>query len=199
MYVVHRASFHTIIFAYLCTYMEHRKLKTAELGRMKADEFVEAEKTPIVIVLDNVRSANNVGSVFRTSDAYRIERIYLCGITACPPNKDIHKTALGAEDTVAWQYAAQTEDAVAELRSAGYRIFSVEQAENSTDLRDFSLEAGARYAFVFGNEVKGVSQNVIGMSDGVIELPQYGTKHSLNISVTAGIVIWDIFIKTQSL
>ncbi len=179
--------------------MEHRKLKTAELGRMKADEFVEAEKTPIVIVLDNVRSANNVGSVFRTSDAYRIERIYLCGITACPPNKDIHKTALGAEDTVAWQYAAQTEDAVAELRSAGYRIFSVEQAENSTDLRDFSLEAGARYAFVFGNEVKGVSQNVIGMSDGVIELPQYGTKHSLNISVTAGIVIWDIFIKTQSL
>lgn len=179
--------------------MEHRKLKTAELGRMKADEFVSATKTPVVIILDNVRSANNVGSVFRTSDAYRIEKIYLCGITACPPNKDIHKTALGAEDTVAWQYAAQTEDAVAELRDAGYRIFSVEQAENSTDLRDFSLEAGQRYAFVFGNEVKGVSQEVIGLSDGVIELPQYGTKHSLNISVTAGIVIWDIFLKTQSL
>lgn len=170
---------------------------TAELGRMKADEFVAASKAPVIIILDNVRSANNVGSVFRTSDAYRIEKIYLCGITACPPNKDVHKTALGAEDTVAWQYVERTEDAVTELQDAGYRIYSIEQAENSTDLRDFKLESGARYAFVFGNEVKGVSQSVIGMSDGVIELPQYGTKHSLNISVTAGIVIWDVFLKTQ--
>ena len=167
----------------------------------------------IVVIAHDLRSAHNVGSLLRTADCFGVDTVYLTGYTPYPQtasdtrlphiagklHAQIHKTALGAEDTVAGQYAAQTEDAVAELRSAGYRIFSVEQAENSTDLRDFSLEAGARYAFVFGNEVKGVSQNVIGMSDGVIELPQYGTKHSLNISVTAGIVIWDIFIKTQSL
>ncbi len=179
--------------------MEHRKLKTTELGRINAEEFVSAPKNPIVIVLDNVRSANNVGSVFRTSDAYLVEKIYLCGITAYPPNKDIHKTALGAEDTVQWHYSERTEDAIAELRADGYRVYSVEQAENSTDLRHFNLEPGKRYAFVLGNEVKGVSQDVIGLSDGVLELPQFGTKHSLNISVTAGILIWDVFLKSQSL
>lgn len=177
--------------------MEYRKLKNAELGRINAEEFASSEKIPVAIVLDNIRSANNVGSVFRTSDAYRVAKIYLCGITACPPNKDIHKTALGAEDTVAWEYCERTEDAVAKLREDEYRIFAIEQAQNSIDLRDFEPEDEYQYAFILGNEVKGVSQEVIGLSDGVIELPQFGTKHSLNISVTAGIIIWDAFMKLE--
>jgi len=177
--------------------MEYRKLKNAELNRLNIDEFQATDKIPVVIVLDNVRSANNVGSVFRTSDAYLIEKIYLCGITACPPNKDIQKTALGAQDSVLWEHAQSTEDALETLAKAGYELVAIEQAEHSIGLHSFAPQKGTKYAFVLGNEVKGVSQNAIDMCGSVIELPQFGTKHSLNISVTAGILIWDVFSKLQ--
>lgn len=173
--------------------MEHRKLKITELNRISAEEFKKADKLPLVVILDNVRSLHNIGSVFRTSDAFRVECIYLCGITATPPHPEMHKTALGAEFTVDWKYVNNAVEAVDNLRQEGYVVFSVEQAENSIMLEDMRLEQGKRYAVVLGNEVKGVQQEVIDHSDGCIEIPQYGTKHSLNVSVTAGIVIWDLF------
>ena len=170
-----------------------RKLKITELNRLTPEEFKNTPKIPLVAVLDHVRSLNNVGSVFRTSDAFRVEAVYLCGITACPPNPEIHKTALGAEDTVAWRYFQDTPEAVAQLHEAGYTVCSVEQAEGSVMLDALKLDKTRKYAVVFGNEVKGVQQQVIDRSDCCVEIPQFGTKHSLNVSVTAGIVIWDFF------
>ena len=161
------------------------------MGRIDRDAFVQAEKLPLVVVLDNVRSLHNVGSVFRTSDAFRVERIILCGITATPPSAEIHKTALGAEDVVEWQYFESTVDAVAALRGEGCKIYSIEQCQGSIALQDFETVPGERYAVVLGNEVKGVQQVVVDASDGAIEIPQFGTKHSLNVSVTAGMVIWE--------
>lgn len=179
--------------------MEHRKLKITELNRISAEKFKKAEKLPLVVILDNVRSLHNIGSVFRTSDAFRVECIYLCGITATPPHPEMHKTALGAEFTVDWKYVDNAVEAVDNLRREGYVVYSVEQAENSIMLEDIRLEQGKRYAVVLGNEVKGVQQEVIDHSDGCIEIPQYGTKHSLNVSVTAGIVIWDLFKQLKTL
>ncbi len=179
--------------------MEHRKLKITELNRISAEEFKKANKLPLVVILDNVRSLHNIGSVFRTSDAFRVKCIYLCGITATPPHPEMHKTALGAEFTVDWKYVNNAVEAVDNLRQEGYIVFSVEQAENSIMLENIQLEQGKRYAVVLGNEVKGVQQEVIDHSDGCIEIPQYGTKHSLNVSVTAGIVIWDLFKQLKTL
>ena len=169
-----------------------RKLKVTEMGRMSVDEYRDAEKQPLVVVLDHVRSLYNVGSVFRTSDAFRISSVCLCGITACPPHPEIHKTALGAEESVAWQHFVQTEDAVRQLREQGYRVLAVEQCEGSTLLQDFQRKPDERIAVVLGNEVKGVQQQVVDMCDGCLEIPQFGTKHSLNVSVTAGIVLWHL-------
>ncbi|WP_075318243.1 RNA methyltransferase [Bacteroides togonis] len=179
--------------------MEHRKLKITELNRISAEEFKKADKLPLVVILDNVRSLHNIGSVFRTSDAFRVECIYLCGITATPPHPEMHKTALGAEFTVDWKYVNNAVEAVDNLRQEGYIVFSIEQVENSIMLENIQLEQGKRYAVVLGNEVKGVQQEVIDHSDGCIEIPQYGTKHSLNVSVTAGIVIWDLFKQLKTL
>lgn len=176
-----------------------RKLKITELNRLSAEEFKNVEKIPLVVVLDNIRSLHNIGSVFRTSDAFRVANIYLCGITATPPHAEIHKTALGAEDTVDWKYFNDTLDAVKELRDNGFDIFSVEQVEGSVMLENFVPENGRKYAVILGNEVKGVRQDVVDASDGCIEIPQYGTKHSLNVSVTSGIVIWDLFCKLSRL
>lgn len=176
-----------------------RKLKITELNRLSAEEFKNVEKLPLVVVLDNIRSLHNIGSVFRTSDAFRVANIYLCGITATPPHAEIHKTALGAEDTVDWKYFNDTLDAVKELRDNGFDIFSVEQVEGSIMLENFEPEKGKKYAVILGNEVKGVRQDVVDASDGCIEIPQYGTKHSLNVSVTSGIVIWDLFCKLSRL
>ena len=175
----------------------HRKLKINELNRISAEEFKRVEKLPLVVVLDNVRSLHNIGSVFRTSDAFRVERIYLCGITATPPHPEMHKTASGAEFTVDWTYVNNAVEAVENLRREGYTVYSVEQAEGSIMLEDLTLDPSGKYAVVMGNEVKGVQQEVINASDGCIEIPQYGTKHSLNVSVTAGIVIWDLFKKLK--
>ncbi|MDO6760991.1 RNA methyltransferase [Tamlana sp. 2_MG-2023] len=175
-----------------------RKLKNSELDRLTVNDFKTAEKTPIIIVLDNIRSLNNIGSVFRTSDAFLIEKIYLCGITATPPHKDIHKTALGSTDTVDWEHVENTMDLVEKLKADGVKICAVEQAENATMLNDFKVEKNTTYALVFGNEVKGVAQNVVSVSDTVIEIPQYGTKHSLNISVSCGVVVWDLFSKLSA-
>jgi len=169
-----------------------KKLKITEMGRISVEEFHQSEKFPLVVVLDHVRSLYNVGSVFRTSDAFRIEGVCLCGITARPPHPEIHKTALGAEDSVDWSYYARTEDAVEELRSKGYTILAVEQCQGSTMMQDFHIEEGKKYAVILGNEVKGVQQQVVDMCDGCIEIPQFGTKHSMNVSVTAGIVMWSI-------
>jgi tRNA G18 (ribose-2'-O)-methylase SpoU len=172
-----------------------RKLANAELDRKNIKEFKEAEKTPIIVVLDDVRSLHNIGSVFRTSDAFLIDKIYLCGITATPPNKEIHKTALGATETVAWEYAKNVLEIVQQLKSEKIKVYSVEQTENAIILDHFQPETNTTYALLFGNEVKGVSQEAIDASDGVLEIPQLGSKHSLNISVSAGIVIWDLFQK----
>jgi len=169
-----------------------RKLKITELNRLSPEDFKQTEKIPVTIVLDNVRSLHNVGSVFRTSDAFLIEAIYLCGITATPPQAEIHKTALGAENTVEWQYFENTLDAVRLLKQKDYRILAVEQAENSIPLDKFRLK-NHRYAVILGNEVKGIEQEVMDHCDACIEIPQFGTKHSLNVSVAAGIVIWEIF------
>lgn len=172
-----------------------RKLKNNELRRLSIDGFKAAEKTPIIIILDNIRSLNNIGSVFRTSDAFLIEKIYLCGITATPPHKDIHKTALGSTDSLSWEYAKNTIEVVEKLKTENVQICAIEQAENAILLNAFSPKVKTKYAFVFGNEVKGVSQEVVSASDVVIEIPQFGTKHSLNISVSCGVVIWDVFSK----
>ncbi|MFT4780606.1 MAG: 23S rRNA (guanosine2251-2'-O)-methyltransferase [Psychroserpens sp.] len=172
-----------------------RKLKNSELDRLNVDEFKEASKTPIIIILDNIRSLNNIGSVFRTSDAFLVEKIYLCGITATPPHNDIRKTALGSTETVDWEYVEHTLDIVDTLKSKNIKIMSIEQAESATMLNEFQPEPNQKYALVFGNEVKGVAQDVVDASDVVIEIPQFGTKHSLNISVSCGVVVWDLFSK----
>ena len=174
-----------------------RKLKITELNRISIEEFKEADKLPLVVVLDDIRSLHNIGSVFRTADAFRIECIYLCGITATPPHPEMHKTALGAEFTVDWKYVNNAVETVDNLRSEGYVVYSVEQAEGSIMLDELTLDRSKKYAVVMGNEVKGVQQEVIDHSDGCIEIPQYGTKHSLNVSVTAGIVIWDLVKKLK--
>lgn len=174
-----------------------RKLKITEMHRISTEEFKAAEKLPLVVVLDHVRSLYNVGSVFRSSDAFRVESICLCGITATPPQVEIHKTALGAEDAVDWKYYARTQDALDDLKSAGWEVWAVEQAEGSVMLQDFVPEEGKKYAIVLGNEVKGVQQEVIDRCDGCIEIPQFGTKHSLNVSVTAGILIWEFARKMK--
>lgn len=168
-----------------------RKLKITELNRMTVDEFKQADKLPLVVVLDEVRSLHNIGSVFRTSDAFLVNRIYLCGITATPPHPEMHKTALGAEDTVGWIYKKHTLEAVEELHNEGYTVLAIEQVEGSTMLDNLSLDPDKKYAIVMGNEVKGVQQEVVNACDGCIEIPQYGTKHSLNVSVTTGIVLWE--------
>lgn len=170
----------------------YRKLQNEELNRISTEEFKQAEKLPVIIVLDNVRSLNNVGSVFRTSDAFRIEKIYLCGITACPPNREIHKTALGAEDSVNWEYCEETIQAIEALQATGYKIYAIEQAEHTTSLEHFTPAETEKYALVFGNEIKGVQQNVIDRADGCVEIPQFGTKHSFNIAVTVGMVLWQV-------
>lgn len=167
-----------------------RKLKITEMGRMTVEQFHEAEKMPLVVVLDGVRSLYNVGSVFRTGDAFRVAAVVLCGITATPPNVEIHKTALGAEDSVAWRHFGDTMEAVAWLRDEGYTILAVEQCEGSTMLTDFTPDFQQKYAVILGNEVKGVQQQVVDACDGCLEIPQFGTKHSMNVSVTAGIIIW---------
>ena len=172
----------------------YRKLQNEELNRLNTEEFKQADKIPVVIILDNIRSQNNVGSVFRTSDAFRIEKIYLCGITSTPENREVHKTALGAEDAVSWEYDKDTLSVIKQLKNEGYRIFSIEQAENTTSLENISISLNQKYALIFGNEVKGVQQEVINASDGCIEIPQFGTKHSLNISVTVGIVLWQLTV-----
>lgn len=173
--------------------MNMRKLLNDELDRLSVEEFKRVDKIPLTLVLDNVRSLNNIGSVFRTADAFRLEKIYLCGITATPPHREIHKTALGATESVPWEYREETVDAISELKRTGYQIFSVEQAEGALLLDQVQLADNQKYALVFGHEVRGVEQRVVDMSDYCLEIPQYGTKHSLNISVAAGIVIWELF------
>jgi 23S rRNA (guanosine2251-2'-O)-methyltransferase len=175
-----------------------RKLKNNELDRLSVEDFKMVKKTPLIIILDNIRSLNNIGSVFRTSDAFLIEKIYLCGITATPPHKDIHKTALGSTETVAWEYVENTLTLVKKLQAQNVKVIAIEQAEHAIMLNNFKPETNTTYALVFGNEVKGVSQNVVSASDVVLEIPQFGTKHSLNISVSAGVVIWDVFSKLQT-
>lgn len=167
-----------------------RKLRTIEMNRLSVDEFKSADKLPLIVILDDVRSMHNVGSVFRTSDAFRLEAVYLCGITSTPPSAEIHKTALGAEDSVDWKYYTEVCEAVRELQSKEYEVYAVEQAEGSTMLQDFIPLNNRKYAVILGNEVKGVHQEVIDMCDGCLEIPQYGTKHSMNVSVTGGIIIW---------
>lgn len=172
-----------------------RKLKNEELGRVDAEEFKQLQKNPVVVVLDNVRSMNNVGSAFRTADAFLLEKIMLCGITARPPHREINKTALGATETVYWEYEKSTTKAIEKLKENGYTIIAVEQADKSTKLHDFTPIHRQKYAFIFGNEVFGVEEEVVAMADEVLEIPQFGTKHSLNISVSIGIVIWDAVVK----
>ena len=176
-----------------------RKLENSELDRKDLKSFKAADKTPIIIILDNIRSLHNIGAVFRTSDAFLIEKIYLCGITATPPNKEIHKTALGATDTVAWEYAASTVEVVRNLKIQHIKVLAVEQTEHAMMLNEFIPEKSQKYALVFGNEVKGVLQEVVDICDGVIEIPQIGSKHSINISVAAGILIWDVYQKMEAI
>lgn len=177
--------------------MENRKLKNSELVRKSVEEFKTAPKTPIHIVLDNIRSANNIGSVFRTADAFLLKKIYLCGVCATPPNKNIRKTALGSTQTVAWEYVEDTLSAITQLQENGVVVLAVEQAEKAVMLDDFMVEPNTEYALVFGNEIKGVQQSVVSQSDVVLEIPQLGNKHSLNIAVSAGIVSWDLFSKLK--
>ena len=169
-----------------------KKLANEELNRKSVEEFKVANKNPVVLVLDNIRSLNNVGSAFRTADAFLLEAVYLCGVTGTPPNPEIHKTALGATETVSWKHYKTTLECIDDLKRAGYTICSIEQAERSTMLNDFKIEKNKKYALVFGNEVYGVEQEVINKSDEVIEIPQFGSKHSLNVSVTIGIVCWEL-------
>jgi len=172
-----------------------RKLKLSELNRISVEEFKNSSKTPIIIVLDNIRSLHNIGSVFRTADAFRIESLYLCGITGTPPNKEIHKTALGSTESVDWKYFDQTMEAISFLKKNNVSIYAVEQVEGSVSIEEFSPSFEKPLALVFGNEVSGVGDEIIQQADGCIEIPQFGTKHSLNISVSAGIVIWELFQK----
>lgn len=172
-----------------------RKLENSELNRKSIADFKNSKKTPVIIILDDIRSLNNIGSVFRTADAFLIEKIYLCGITATPPNKEIHKTALGATETVDWEYKENVLEVIQTLHDDNVTVLAIEQVENSVFLNNFKIDKNKKHAFIFGNEVFGVSQNAISICDGTIEIPQLGTKHSLNIAVSAGIVIWDIFNK----
>jgi 23S rRNA (guanosine2251-2'-O)-methyltransferase len=174
-----------------------KKLKLEELGRMSVDEFKEAEKLPVCLLLDNLRSLHNVGSAFRTADAFRVEKIYLAGITGTPPHREIQKTALGATESVDWKYFEKSEDAVRNLKEDGYTIIVIEQTTSSIPLQNFVPEAGKKYCLVFGNEVNGVSEEVIPFGDLAIEIPQIGTKHSFNVSVCMGIVLWEIFRKAR--
>lgn len=179
--------------------MLKKKISNSELNRLTTEEFQNAGKLPVVIVLDNIRSHNNIGSVFRTADAFLVEAIYLCGITACPPHRDIHKTALGATETVTWKYFENSVDAVKELQSNGFTVFAVEQVEGAVSLDRLSFESGMKIALVFGHEINGVGQEVVNLSDFCIEIPQFGTKHSLNVAVSVGIVVWHIhFIITKN-
>lgn len=179
--------------------MENRKLKNSELVRLSPEEYKTSEKTPLIVILDNIRSLNNIGSVFRTSDAFLIKKIYLCGITAKPPHRDIQKTALGATESVDWEYVEDTMEVVSKLQKEGVYVASIEQAEQAVDLDAFSVQPNTTYAVIFGNEVRGVQQEVVSASDAVIEIPQYGTKHSLNIAVSVGVVLWDVFVKLKRL
>ncbi|MBP1675959.1 MAG: tRNA/rRNA methyltransferase (SpoU) [Bacteroidetes bacterium] len=172
-----------------------KKLKITEMNRLSPEQFKEKDKTPLVVVLDNVRSLHNVGSVFRTADAFLIQAVYLCGITSTPPHAEIHKTALGAENSVDWKYFDDTHEALAQLKKAGYILLAIEQAEGSTMLPNLQLATDKKYAVVLGNEVKGVQQTVVDACHGCVEIPQFGTKHSLNVSVTGGIIIWEFFRK----
>lgn len=172
-----------------------RKLENSELDRKSIEDFKQSEKTPIIIVLDDIRSLHNIGSVFRTADAFLVEKIVLCGITATPPNKEIHKTALGATETVTWEHNDNVLEVIENLKKEGIMVLAIEQVENAVFLQNFKVENGKKYALVFGNEVYGVSQDAVALCDGCIEIPQLGTKHSLNISVSAGIVVWDLFQK----
>jgi tRNA G18 (ribose-2'-O)-methylase SpoU len=172
-----------------------RKLENSELERKTIEDFKKSEKTPLILILDDVRSLHNIGSVFRTADAFLIEKIYLCGITASPPNKEIHKTALGATETVVWEHQTNVLDVIQKLKEEKVTTLAIEQVESAILLQDFTVEEGKKYALVFGNEVHGVSQEAVALCDGCIEIPQLGTKHSLNISVSAGIVVWDLFQK----
>lgn len=174
-----------------------RKLENSELERKSIEAFKEADKTPIIIVLDDIRSLHNIGSVFRTADAFLVEKIYLCGITATPPNKEIHKTALGATETVAWEHNTDVLKVIENLKAENVTVLAIEQVESAIFLQDFKVNKGQKYALVFGNEVFGVSQEAVAICDGCIEIPQLGTKHSLNISVSAGIVVWDLFKKMK--
>lgn len=175
--------------------MERRKLLNSELHRLTVDEFRNAGKNGLVLILDNIRSAHNVGSAFRTADAFLADEVALCGICAVPPSPEIHKTALGAENSVAWRHFDTAEDAIAYYKDKGFKAVAIEQTENSIKLNDFKPDAGEKCAFVFGNEVKGVSQKAVDMSDISVEIPQYGTKHSLNVSVSIGIILWDFVEK----
>lgn len=175
-----------------------RKIKNEELNRLSTEEFKAAKKNPVVIILDDVRSAMNVGSAFRTSDAFLIDKICLCGITAKPPHREINKTALGAQDTVTWEHFENINECTAELKKDGYSIIAVEQADQSTSLLDLEILRNSKYAFVFGNEVFGVNEEVVQNADTVLEIPQYGSKHSLNISVTIGVVLWDFIAKRKN-
>lgn len=172
-----------------------KKLSMEDLNRISVEEFRQADKLPLVVVLDNVRSMNNIGSVFRTSDAFRVEKICLCGITACPPHRDIHKTALGAEESVSWEYFDETSECIESLKRQSYKVYAVEQVDESVMLDEFETQSGTPTAIVFGNEVEGVDEEVIPLCDGCIEIPQFGTKHSLNISIAAGILIWEMWCK----
>ncbi len=176
-----------------------KKIANEELNRLSVNEFKSAKKTDIVIVLDNVRSLNNVGSVFRTADAFLLEAVFLCGITGQPPHREIQKTALGATETVAWKHFPKTTDAITELKSKGYRIYAIEQAEGAIMLDKFEHASGEKIALVFGSEVGGVSEEVMAICDAAIEIPQSGTKHSLNIAVSVGILVWDVFNKINKL
>lgn len=176
-----------------------RKLKNSELNRKTVAAFKQAPKTPLIIILDDVRSLNNIGSVFRTADAFLIEKIYLCGITATPPHKDIHKTALGATESIDWEYQKNAAELVNDLKAKGVAVFAIEQAENSISLQNFEVQQNKKYAFVLGNEVKGVSQVTVNHCDGVVEIPQEGTKHSLNISVATGVAVWAFYQKFKTL
>jgi tRNA G18 (ribose-2'-O)-methylase SpoU len=172
-----------------------RKLENNELGRKSIEDFKQSKKTPLILILDDIRSLHNIGSVFRTADAFLIEKIYLCGITATPPNKEINKTALGATDTVDWEHNENVLEVIQNLKNEAVTVLAIEQVESAVFLQDFEVESRKKYALVFGNEVFGVSQEAVALCHGCIEIPQLGTKHSLNISVSAGIVVWDLFKK----
>ncbi|MDP2088508.1 MAG: RNA methyltransferase [Flavobacteriaceae bacterium] len=174
-----------------------RKLKNSELNRLSVEEFKQETKIPLIVILDDIRSLNNVGSVFRTSDAFLIEKIYLCGITATPPNKEIHKTALGSTESITWEYAEDVLTLIQKLKDLKIKVVAIEQTENSIMLQDFKVSKNEKIAIIFGNEVKGVQQQAVNLCDAAVEIPQFGTKHSLNISVSVGVVLWDLFKKMK--